>query len=82
MRASPALALCLLALSLPLNGCARDPAVAAERGRVPEGWPELVPLDPVLAQADSLGAATDPQPEVAAQGAALRARAAALRNAQ
>ncbi|MBC7139938.1 MAG: hypothetical protein H5U17_14685 [Defluviimonas sp.] len=42
------------------------------------GWPELVPLGPVIAAASATGSAPDPTASEEARAAALRARAAAL----
>lgn len=42
------------------------------------GWPELLPLAPVIAAASATGSVPDPTTTEEARAAALRARAAAL----
>jgi hypothetical protein len=73
----PALAL-LLAFAacaeIPDLGPANDAAAAAP-------WPRLVPLEPVLAEAAAITISDETATGLDARGAALRARAARLRNA-
>ncbi|KIQ69905.1 hypothetical protein [Wenxinia marina] len=75
MRALP------LLLCLALPSCTGLPAAVA--GRIPEAErvgapPPLVPLGPLLSQADAPGT-PDPGPALSGRAAALNARAAALR---
>lgn len=69
-------------LLLPLlAACAPFPALEtmqADAGPMAP-FPALVPLDPVLAQADALGPGQDPAAALQGRAAALEARADALR---
>ncbi|WP_126974668.1 hypothetical protein [Frigidibacter oleivorans] len=72
----------LLSLALPLllvAGCSPWPdAESRAAAPVSQGWPTLVPLAPVLAQAGATAATADPTAAEAARAADLRARADAL----
>lgn len=72
----------LLSLALPVllsAGCSPWPdAETRAAAPVAQGWPTLVPLAPVLAQAGATAATADPTAAEAARAADLRARADAL----
>jgi hypothetical protein len=77
------LAVCLAVLLPGLAACSGMPEVAAresaEAQRAP--WPRLAPLPDLLADADAPSRAKPAEAEVQGRAAALRARAAALRQA-
>lgn len=75
------LALALALGLIPACSAAPDLGEPATSLAAPPGWPELLPLAPVIAQADAAAAATDPTATEAARAAALRARAAAMQAA-
>lgn len=73
-------ALSVLILAVALAGCTRFPELDRAPARVPANapYPALVPLDPLLAEAEEPGRAETAGPALAARAARLRARASAL----
>jgi len=70
-----------LALVMLLSACAEFPALDARMSEADRSaaYPALIPLGPLLAQADA--AALAPPPDLTSRIAGLTARAAALRGA-
>lgn len=74
----------VLALCLALGACRDFPELAGPGAALPPGTeaPRLVPLGPLLAEADQLTIGPETSAELLARAARLRARAARLRARQ
>jgi len=72
------LALALALGLIPACSAAPDLGEPATSLAAPPGWPELLPLAPVIAQAEAGAALPDPTAAEQARAEALRARAAAM----
>jgi hypothetical protein len=70
----------VLGLVVLLAGCAEQQNIATRGSGPPGPTPPILPLDELLAQADTDAARADPSAELAARAARLRARARALQN--
>ncbi|MCR8723191.1 hypothetical protein [Frigidibacter sp. ROC022] len=79
----PAILLCL-AMTSGLGGCAPFPLQDGAGVEVAEAapWPELLPMDRLLARQDEVGITDETTAGLLARAAALRARAARLRARQ
>jgi hypothetical protein len=70
----------VLGLVMLLAACAEPQDIAARGSGPPGPTPPILPLDALLAQADTDAARADPSAELAARAARLRARARALQD--